>query len=687
MLEDILNDRRRRRFAGRAAEIELFRSALASATPAFSVLYVHGPGGIGKTCLLEALHDMAVDTGARVIRLDGRDLSPSPGAVLEALGEDPVDPGAGALGGSDGGRRPVLMFDTYEQLAPLDDWVRSKLLPRLPASAITVIADRDPPSSAWRADPAWGDLLRVISLRNLSPEEACTYLRERGVDRHAHERIVQATYGHPLGLSLLADVLTRGGAMEIDPLAPDLVETLVRRFVEAVPSTRHRRALEVCAVARTTTEALLRHALDRDEVRDEFDWLRGLSFVRAGPDGLYLHELARDVLEADLRWRDPAGYGNVFRRVREYSLRMVRESTGRAQQRAIFDLKFLFRQLRSILSPVEWGSWGEYYPDRARPEDREPILGLVQEWEGPESAAIAERWLDHQPDAFFVVREFDGATRGVLAIVDLAAASAADRRADPGALAAWQFAQRSAPPRPGEALTQCRFVIDREAYQDPSPTLNATPIITLQQQLCAPNLSWDFLALTEPDRWNEYFAAADLPRAEGADFTVGSRRYGLFAHDFRAVSVDEWTALWTERALAQDVTLQPPTRSAAWLVLSHPDFEAAVRQGLRDLGRPDLLARNPLLRARLVGDRTADHEADAATLAGLLREAAATLAQHPRDDKLLRAVDRTYLRPAATQEAAAAVLDLPFSTYRRHLTQGVARIVAWLWERELHGHR
>ena len=58
---------------------------------------------------------------------------------------------------------------------------------------------------------------------------------------------------------------------------------------------------------------------------------------------------------------------------------------------------------------------------------------------------------------------------------------------------------------------------------------------------------------------------------------------------------------------------------------------------------------------------------------------------HPRDDKLLRALERTYLRPAPTQEAAAELLGLPFSTYRRHLSQGVARIVAWLWDHEVYG--
>jgi hypothetical protein len=31
---------------------------------------------------------------------------------------------------------------------------------------------------------------------------------------------------------------------------------------------------------------------------------------------------------------------------------------------------------------------------------------------------------------------------------------------------------------------------------------------------------------------------------------------------------------------------------------------------------------------------------------------------------------------------------LPFSTYRRHLTLGVDRVVAWLWDQEVYGeHR
>jgi energy-coupling factor transporter ATP-binding protein EcfA2 len=685
-LGDRLASYRRRRFVGRASEIELVRVALESPEPPFLVLYVHGPAGIGKTSLLEVFAELAAHAGANVVRLDGRDLAPSPPAVLEALrGVVEVPDGEGAIGGPSDSGRMVVLFDTYERLAPLDDWVRTRLLPRLPATALTVVAGRMPPGPAWRADPAWRELLRVVSLRNLSPEESRKYLDVCGVDPARHEQLVELTHGHPLGLSLLADVVVRGGEAAADPLTPDLVGSLLRRFVEVVPSGLHRRALEVCALARVTTEAQLREVLGVEDVHELFVWLRGLSFVESGPEGVYPHDLARDALEADLRWRDPEAYKRVFRGVRAHIRGRLTSSQGHEQQGAIFDAKFLFRRLPSILSPVDWDAWGHHYPEPALPGDREPILDMVLAWEGEAAAGIAARWWERQSEGFFVVRGQDGGVGGFLALLDLTRASTQDIEADPGARAAWEYAMRQAPPRPGETVTQSRFIVDREAYQGPSPTLNATPILTMQRYLAATRLAWDFLTLAEPERWDAYFAAADLPRAVGADFWVGGRRYGLFAHDFRQVPVHALLELVTERALAQDVTPSSPTVKPPLLVLSQPEFDQAVRQALRDLRRPDLLGRNPLLRSRLVHDRGADEEPSGAVLEALVCAAVETLGEHPRDDKLWRAVERTYVRPAATQERAAAALGLPFSTYRRHLTQGVDRVVAWLWDQEVYG--
>src|SRR5688572_7158360 len=83
---DRLKRARRRRFVGRAAERELFLEALAASEPPFSVLWVHGPGGVGKTALLGALAEAAADAGTGAVRLDLRAIEPSPPAFMAELG-------------------------------------------------------------------------------------------------------------------------------------------------------------------------------------------------------------------------------------------------------------------------------------------------------------------------------------------------------------------------------------------------------------------------------------------------------------------------------------------------------------------------------------------------------------------------------------------------------------------------
>jgi hypothetical protein len=100
------------------------------------------------------------------------------------------------------------------------------------------------------------------------------------------------------------------------------------------------------------------------------------------------------------------------------------------------------------------------------------------------------------------------------------------------------------------------------------------------------------------------------------------------------------------------------------------------------------LLNNPLLRARLVTDRAGSKARPAervAALKRLLRDACERLRETPREAKAYRALAHTYLHPLPTQEQAAEALDLPFSTYRRHLKTGIVRVTERLWQWELHG--
>jgi DNA-directed RNA polymerase specialized sigma24 family protein len=113
------------------------------------------------------------------------------------------------------------------------------------------------------------------------------------------------------------------------------------------------------------------------------------------------------------------------------------------------------------------------------------------------------------------------------------------------------------------------------------------------------------------------------------------------------------------------------------VALSQEEFTQAVREALR---------RNPLLRSRLIMEQcgaTSSENTRAEALLALLKKTVESLQAGPRDNKLYRALYHTYVQPAATQEQAAEILDLPFSTFRRHLQSGVNRVTELLWEMEL----
>jgi hypothetical protein len=79
----------------------------------------------------------------------------------------------------------------------------------------------------------------------------------------------------------------------------------------------------------------------------------------------------------------------------------------------------------------------------------------------------------------------------------------------------------------------------------------------------------------------------------------------------------------------------------------------------------------------------ADANERIAALQSLVQEAAQFLESSPREAKCYRALYHTYLHPAPTQEQAAELLDLPFSTFRRHLKNGITRVAEILWNREI----
>jgi hypothetical protein len=552
---DRLAAARRSRFVGRDEEIELFRAALLADEPPFIVLHVTGAGGVGKTTLLQEFARAADEAGRPVVRIDGRNIEPSAAGFLLALSQPQTDAAVDVPSVIEvwpaGG---VLLIDTYETLASLDDWLRSTLLPQLPAHSLVVIAGRNEPATAWRTDVAWAALTRIHPLANLSAQDSRTYLTRRGVAAEHYNAALAFTRGHPLALSIIADVLTRGDQLAASRLdnEPEVVRLLLETFVRDVPSRDHRLALHACVTTWATTEPLLAAVVDQANAHDLFEWLGHLPFIEHGPYGLFPHDLARDVVYKDFRWRDPDAAFRVTERVLSYLYERLERTQALDRQRVWFDVLYVQRYNPAMRPYFEWAGFGTAYAEPATASDHAAILTMVERHEGARSASIARHWLTRQPQAFLAIRGVGGGLLGFVANLWLDALTLEDTAADPAVAAALAYAEQHGPPQPGEHMRYGRFWMDAERHQAITTQVFTIVAATCSQSWIAPKLAWGFVTMAHPDLVEPMFTEIHMWRVRDADFEVGGHHYGVFVHDWRVEPAEEWLRLKAERASRMD---------------------------------------------------------------------------------------------------------------------------------------
>ena len=693
-LADRLVKARHTRFVGRDGELSVFESALRAEILPFYILHIFGPGGVGKTTLLQEFALRSERYGARSVYLDARHIDLSPDAfiktVKDALGLHNGDSIPDYLDAST--QRTVILIDTYETLTPLDGWLRTNFLPQLPDTVLTVFAGRLPPDAAWQGDVGWQDLVRVISLRNLSQEESRAFLHKRGLPADHEQNILEFTHGHPLALALVAEVFFQRGHVGLHPEeSPDVVKTLMERFVQQVPGPAHRTALEACALVRVTTETLLGEMLGMpasgpasEGIHTLFEWLRELSFVESSAEGIFPHDVARETLVTDLRWRNPDWYVELHNRARKYYTDRLTQTSGLAQQRLMLDTVFLHRDNAVIRSFFDWQTTGSMVPYALEEREISTLEKMVKNYEGDESARLARHWFEKYPQNVTVWRDTEAAPLGFMLSLPLHTLTEEDEQRDPAVRQTRQFLESHARLHENEVATLFRFWMSRDAYQDVSPIQSLIFIQVAKHYLTTPGLAFTFFPCADPDFWAAILSYAELTRYPQADFEVGGKHYGMYGHDWRVMTPAVWIARLAEKELGAAGQTASPQPVDPLISLSREDFANAVKQALQEFARPGGLIGNSLLKSRLVSEST-DKESREHTeiLKSKIREAAEALRVHPRDEKLFRAIESTYLHPASTQEAAAELLDLPFSTYRRHLTSGIQRLTEILWRQEI----
>ncbi|GAA3097684.1 ATP-binding protein [Streptosporangium carneum] len=650
-------------FVGREEEVAVFNAALYGG--GCSVLYVHGPGGIGKSALLRRFAHEAAVAGRPVSMVDGRVLEPSP-AASEAETEL-VFRDADA----------VLLIDDFERVQGLEGWLRERFLPRAPMGALVVIAGRNPPDMRWQADPGWAGALEVLPLRDLRTADAQALMDFSGVPAESREPLLAFAGGHPLALLLgAAAAVKNGGAGRRWTPNQDVVATLLDHLVGELPSAAHRHALEICAHAYTTTEDLLRVAFPED-AGTLFRWLRRLPFVESSSLGLFPHDVVREALEADLRWRDPEGYAVMHDRIHAHLAKRVRTASDADVLGAVAALSYLHRDTDAPPGSHGRHDEGGFQEEPLREEDLGTLLRVAAK-----DAACAAFWAERRPEAFRLYRRTEtGEPVAFSAWLRLTELDEEELRADPIVAMAWAHARATTPLRAGEHLTVSRLWA-LPPYRGNSPVMDVIQWRVIGNCLRSERMAWSYVEIWQPNQaWVErlrHYGMRDISERP----RPGDDAYSLFVHDWRAVPAQAWLERMS-RLLVAGPAGGPGAAPAKLAVLSQAEFAEAVRKALRRLPRRDALAASPLTRTRLIAERAGQDPATA--LGDLLRQAIDDLREDPRSVKFHRALSVTFLRGTPTQELAAERLGLPFTTYRRHLTAGVEHVCADLWRRELYG--
>jgi hypothetical protein len=630
------------RFAGRGRELDLLDTILRD-DGRVAVVFVHGPGGIGKSTLLREIARRADGLGYERFAVDGRELSPVPGELERALD------------GAQASERPLILLDTYERVAALGPHLRGRLLPRLSAHARVIVAGRQPPEEGWRQN-GWDAVTLPVPLAPLSSDDAHALLTRRGLaDAAASREIVAWAGGSPLALALAADgVVVSGRSAPLAALDDDgvLSGELVRRLVGEELDGADLDVVAVAAVAHSVDARLLGEVIPGVDGDHALAWLRGLSFAEPLGSAVTLHERVRRSLQAELRASDPLRDRELRCRVADHLF-----LRGRAGEPTRFlQLGELVRD-PAVRFGFGVGASSTHRMDVVRDGDLEAVataLGAADEpwWPG------LVRWFTDAPDSVMTVRDANGRLTGFGVMTML---SDAPPWAREDAVIARLIAHAQAVG--DEDVLIRRDFIDLAAGPEGDVASASLALLNAAFALraCTTATRQQYCVVDARDRSSlEFNRNAGVDQLTALDGTIDGRalHYHLLDHGPDGIMA-------TARALVyRDLGLTAGPRP----VEREPLDAGVVRDALRAFRDPAVLATSPLARGVTVTER-------AASVRSRVQSAIEAELGHSGADQLLRAVlERGYLDADGSHERAILELYVSRATYFRRLADAVERV-------------
>ena len=637
-----LAERDHARFVGREAELDLLERCLTDDQPA-AVVFVHGPGGIGKSTLLREFERRAAAAGWDTFSVEGRELSPAPDA-LEAT-----------LEAARASSQPLILIDTYELMTGLDGYLRNTLLPSLPGSAVIVFGSRVAPEPAWLTG-IWEGVATEVRLQTLSDSDAAGLLAAHGIDDDRVRGIAAWAQGYPLALALAADTASSDPDWVPEPGAepPEVLRLLVRRLAD--PELRGMRlsALAVAAIARVTTVDMLRAVLPDSDADAAYERLSSLTFTEPLGDGLALHDLVRKALRADFRRRDPDRERELRRRIVDYLYERARDGN----PLLTIDMAHLVDN-----ATIKWGfGWEgsvDYRIDDVQPGDADRIAHHALTYRFDEWWQLTRPFFERSPERVAIARDRTDQLCGYM--VCMSVQTAPDFAWEDPLVGPWLEHARGDARLGDSVLWHDSVDLTRERGARVQAMLGIAGI--LRSGVSNPRFAYMPINPEIP-------GALDFARALGAQHLAGlDLEVGHIRIECHRIDYGPGGLIAAQREVVYSELGLPTPRAEDQR--REVDVES-VRVALRNFRIPHELARSPLANGARPEER-------AESVRTLLREAAEHAFGDSENERLLkRVLVHGYIEPVSSHEQAALDLSLSRAAYFRRLRVAAERLADYV---------
>ncbi|WP_165452659.1 AAA family ATPase [Paenibacillus thalictri] len=325
-IKEVLEAEESRLFVGRQAELNELENWLAARDESWRLVYIHGLGGIGKSALLKMF--MRRNSDRTFIHLDGSRNSLNPASLLthidcclggqENSGEGEKDEQErladiiNRLNRQAERKSPlILLMDTLEESASIEDWLRQRLLPSLSSSIRVVMAGRFPLGDAWGRS-GWSSAIHSIHLQPLSRRAADEYMAARGcLDPGLRLRIKKIAGGIPLALSLAcAAGGFAGGPQNVSDewWLSDTIGILMKSVLTGMREEPYQTMLDAACMLWKFDQQTVERIVGRTLDDAHFHAFCRMPFVVKFGGGWRLDDTVRYWAEYDLRKRKPETY-------------------------------------------------------------------------------------------------------------------------------------------------------------------------------------------------------------------------------------------------------------------------------------------------------------------------------------------------------------------------------------------